>query len=105
SVAGVGEIVDHEQLPDGRYRLLLLGRARVSIEELPFLPPYRRAALKVLASCGKEPSSSDRAALRAAIQHQINRVRTSHPDFEFDYPASLQTPQLVDLCAHYLVAD
>ena len=104
-IAGVGEIVDHEQLPDGRYRLLLLGRARVAIEELEFRPPYRRATLTVLGTTGREPSPSDRAALRAAIQHQINRVRASHPDFEFDYPASLPTPQLVDLCAHYLVAD
>lgn len=104
-VAGVGEIVDHEQLPDGRYHLLLLGRARVSVDELQFRPPYRRAHLTVLASQGHEPNSSDRAALRAAIQRQVQTVRANHPEFEFDYPASLPTPQLIDLCSHYLVAD
>src|SRR5258705_9708049 len=36
---GLGFIVDHTELPDGRYHILLQGRARVQLEELPFIPP------------------------------------------------------------------
>src|SRR5689334_18225723 len=41
-VAGVGEIVLAQNLPDGRYNLVLRGRARVRIErELTSDQPYR----------------------------------------------------------------
>src|SRR5579859_4677506 len=43
AIAGVGMIIDHVELPDGRYNILLHGRARVKLTELPFVPPYRRA--------------------------------------------------------------
>ena len=43
-IAGVGLIVEHQQLPDGRSNILLHGQGRVRLEELPFVPPYRRAA-------------------------------------------------------------
>src|SRR5262245_6149639 len=38
-VAGIGVIIDHVELPDGRYNILLHGRARVRLEALPFIPP------------------------------------------------------------------
>ena len=41
-IAGVGEIVLAQNLPDGRYNLVLRGRARVRIDrELPTDAPYR----------------------------------------------------------------
>jgi Lon protease-like protein len=105
SVAGIGEIVDHQRLDDGRFNLLLLGRARVSLTELPFLPPYRRASVTVLGSSGSEPTADERSVLGVAIQRRVARVRANHPEFEFDYPPELPTSQIVDLCAHYLVTD
>ena len=42
-VAGAGVIVDHAELPSGRFNVLIRGRARVRISELPFIEPYRRA--------------------------------------------------------------
>lgn len=105
SIAGLGEIVDHQRLDDGRFNLLLLGRARVSLAELPFQPPYRRARVTVLGSTGDELTTNERSALNVAIQRQVARVRSQHPDFEFDYPPELPTSQVVDLCAHYLVTD
>ncbi len=104
-IAGLGEIVDHERLPDGRFHLLLMGRCRVNLKELDFRPPFRRACASVLASFGEEPGETERTVLRAAIQQQINRVRSEHPDFGFEYPEALPTTQLVDLCGQYLLAD
>lgn len=42
-VAGLGEIMRHEQLTDGRFLIWVLGLARVRIDEVPSDRPYRRA--------------------------------------------------------------
>lgn len=48
-VAGIGEIVTHNQLPDGRSLIVVAGVGRVHIdEELPPKVPYRRAKVTVL---------------------------------------------------------
>src|SRR6185369_9454721 len=47
-VAGVGLIIESQELPDGRFNILLEGRARVHLTELPFVPPYRRARGELL---------------------------------------------------------
>jgi Lon protease-like protein len=48
-IAGVGEIVMSHELPDGRYNLVLRGRARIRIdEELASDRPYRVVAATVL---------------------------------------------------------
>jgi ATP-dependent Lon protease len=59
SIAGVGEIVHHVPLDDGRHQIVLLGRARVQLEELPFEPPYRRARY-VLGSDSTFPENDPR---------------------------------------------
>ncbi len=41
-VAGIGEIVRHEKLPDGRFLVWLLGLQRVRIEEVPSDRLYRK---------------------------------------------------------------
>ena len=41
-VAGLGEILRHEKLPDGRYMIWVLGLARVHIHEVDSDEPYRR---------------------------------------------------------------
>jgi len=40
-VAGLGEILRHEQLPDGRYTMWVLGLTRVHLHEVPSDHPYR----------------------------------------------------------------
>ena len=49
TVAGAGEVVEAERLPDGRYNILVKGFARVLIEEeLPPAQSYRVARCRVL---------------------------------------------------------
>ncbi len=49
-IAGAGEIVQHEQLPDGRFNILVRGTMRVGImAELPPDKPYRVVRARPLA--------------------------------------------------------
>lgn len=105
NVAGLGEIVDHERLADGRFHLLLMGRCRVHLKELDFRPPFRRACASVLAAFGDEPDATERKVLRAAIQQRVARIRAVHSEFGFEYPDTLSASQLVDMCGQYLIAD
>jgi ATP-dependent Lon protease len=104
-VAGLGEIVRCDALPDGRFNILVEGRARVKLDELPFRRPYRRAQSTVL---GSNPSSVDPACVRGLVStatRVAGAVRKCHPSFRFCLPKSEDASVLVDACAHYLVLD
>jgi len=106
SIAGVGVIVDAVSLPDGRYNILLQGRARARLEELPFLPPYRRARATLVHSPTQlEPSACDVAALLSSAAGFAATMRTRDPDFELPFPPNASPIQVADLAAHYLVVD
>jgi hypothetical protein len=48
-IAGAGEIIQHEELPDGRFNILLRGTMRIGITaELPEGKPYRVARARPL---------------------------------------------------------
>jgi ATP-dependent Lon protease len=106
SVAGAGVIVDHLELPSGRFNILVRGRARVSIEELPFEgKPYRRAQATVLTAPPAEVPSSDVASLISAANAFATRVREREPRFDFPLPKDAPAGAIADLCAHHLVLD
>jgi Lon protease-like protein len=85
-VAGAGEIIQAEMLADGRYNILLDGRARVRIlaEEPPDGCLYRVARAERIEDLG--PTPSDRAfperlqELRAAHARLLLALGQSHPD-------------------------
>ncbi len=104
-VAGAGLIVDHAELPNGRYNILVEGRARVRLEELPFVPPYRRARARVIQPPAIEVTPADAAALRAAAMAFAIRVREREPRFELSLPRDISGDALADLCAHHLILD
>jgi Lon protease-like protein len=104
-VAGIGEIVKCDALPDGRFNILVEGRARARVLELPFKRPYRRADLTILEPSG---AASDPALLRALVStasRLAGLVRKCHPGFHFCLPQSNDAGSLADACAHYLVLD
>ena len=104
-VAGAGEIIDHVELPGGRYNILLRGRARVRLEELPFVPPYRAARATVLADEPGEITPDAPAALLAVATSFAATVRDRDPSFELRLPRDVSPGLLADLCAHHLVLD
>lgn len=104
-VAGLGVIIEHTELPDGRYHLLLLGRERVRLDELPFVAPYRRARATVLASSEVEPRAVDVSALQHTAAIFAADIRARDPAFDFSLPPIASPGAAVDLAAHHLVLD
>ena len=90
SVACVGEIIWHEELPDGRYNLRLRGvsRARI-VEEVPTDHPYRTARIELL----PDVASADLAALS---QVRRDLAKAVLPHFADDSPARRQLQELFD---------
>lgn len=90
SVACVGEIIWHEELPDGRYNLRLRGvsRARI-VEEVPTDRLYRTARVELL----PDVASADLAALSRVRRDLAGAVL---PRFADDSPARQQLQELFD---------
>ncbi|UQA63680.1 LON peptidase substrate-binding domain-containing protein [Polyangium aurulentum] len=104
-VAGVGVIVDHQELPGGKYNILVRGRARVRLHELPFVPPYRRAAAEVLTPPQDDLSQADLSALVSSATAFTALVRERDRTFDFRLPRDAPPGLLADLCAFHLVLD
>ncbi len=104
-VAGLGEIIGHQKLPDGRYHMVLRGVARVRLEELPFEPPYRRARATVLGSTGPKPSQSELSALLSTAMRFVRQVRQRESSFHFELPDAGDPTAVVDACAQQLVIE
>ena len=105
NVAGAGAIVEAQELPDGRYNILLEGRARVHLTELPFVPPYRRARGEILEDKHAEITDIDQHSLVAVANAFTAFVQARDPSFHFTLPPSLPSPRIADLCAHHLILD
>jgi Lon protease-like protein len=92
-VAGLGEILRHEKLPDGRYMIWVHGLSRVRIEEVPSDRLYRRVQVTAFE---EQDVSEDEAAelvpeLRAATSARLQEPLPL-PD---DAPTSLLTDLLL----------
>jgi ATP-dependent Lon protease len=104
-VAGVGVLVDYAELPSGRFNILIRGRARVELEERPFVPPYRRAKAKILPSIREAVSPSDIAALISSATSFATLVRERDKNFDFRLPRDGDAGTLSDHCAAHLLID
>ncbi len=95
-VAGLGEIVRHERLPDGRFSILVYGVERVRIAEADSEAPYRRVSIESVAEapCSDEDDERLKRPLLAAIHE-----RTGHKVEELD---DVSTGQLADVLAQCL---
>jgi ATP-dependent Lon protease len=104
-IAGAGTIVEQMELPGGRYHILLVGRARVRLQELPFEPPFRRARATLLRSGEDDVPAVELAALHAAATSFAGRLQQRDPDFQLRLPRNPSAGVLADACAHALVLD
>jgi uncharacterized protein len=108
-IAGVGEIVVAQPLPDGRFNLVLHGRARVRIvRELPSDEPYR---LVQAVEIPDDPPASlvdllDAEASLRAIAVALADALPEDGDLLKQVVAAQATPEaLVDVVASTLIAD
>ncbi len=103
AVAGAGTIVDHHELPDGRFHIIVAARERVRLDELPFVPPYRRARATVLATVASDVPRTEVAALHAAITGFARAVRAVSPTFDPALPGETELGAFCDACAGKLL--
>jgi Lon protease-like protein len=107
SIAGGGTVIEHQALPDGRSNIVLLGQARLRLDELD--PdegrPYRVARATVLEDLPVSIRENDRSALVAAATMFAAEVKKHDPSFSFRMPATLDAAHVADLCAFQLVID
>jgi Lon protease-like protein len=108
-IAGVGEIVLSQSLPDGRFHLVLRGRARVRIErELPSDEPYRLVAATEIPD---DPPGSlvdlldAEASLRALAAGLADALPEGGELLKQVVAAQATPAALVDVVASTLIAD
>jgi len=106
-VVCVGTILSHEELPDGRYNLLLQGRTRARVVEEVGDEPYRQARLAAIAETGG--SESDLAAERGRLVELLGRpAYAALPGVEQICrmaAAGMSTSDVADLAASTLLPD
>ena len=108
-IAGVGEIMMAHELPDGRFNLVLRGRARIRIdEELPTTRAYREVAATMLPDLPVPDDDELRDAdqsLRALVGQLADAIPEGG-DILKQIVASQDTPaSLVDVLTAQLVYD
>jgi ATP-dependent Lon protease len=88
-------------LADGRSNIVLQGLARVWLDELPLLAPYRRARARLLDEIETPVSAVDRSGLFAVATAFAAAARQT----EFALPSGSGPGAAADLCAHQLIVD
>ena len=104
-IVGGGVIREHQELPDGRSNILVEGIARLELEELPFVGPYRRARARIIEDVGVAIPDGDRAALVSAATAFAREVRKHDNTFSMRFPEDLDATRLADVCAFQLIVD
>ena len=106
-VAGGGIVIEDQTLADGRANIVVLGKARLRLEELApdESRPYRMARATVLEDLDTRVPNHDRAALVAAATMFASEVKRHDPHFSFKMPSTIDAAHIADLCAFQLVVD
>lgn len=104
-IAGAGVIIDHAELPEGRFNILVQGRERVRLEELPFVAPYRTARATIVPTAESGCSERDFSALVSNAAAFVTLVRDRDSRFDFRLPKDAPPGVVADICAHHLVVE
>lgn len=106
AIAGVGSIEHHQPLEDGRAQIVLQGRARVHLTELPFKPPFRRAEARVIEDVIATPErKGDGTALRTALVSFLDALRKEGPSVTFQGAEGVSNAMLAHHIAQHLLFD
>lgn len=96
-VAGIGEIVRHEKLPDARYLIWVIGLARVQITEVPSDRLYRKVEFEVLREKPVSPRDAEKLvpSLSEAILARSTQLLNLPEDAPVDLLADLLLQSMV----------
>ncbi len=92
-IAGLGEIMRHERLPDGRFLVMLVGIARVLIRETPSERLYRRVEAIPLRE--RPAPEHDEPTLRRSLSRAIDQRSPEPVELAQEVPVG----QLADILA------
>ena len=98
TVAGLGEIARHERLPDGRFSILVIGLARVVVEEAETDGPYRMVSCSPVLESPPDDCEDDE------LQGRLLRAIESRTGVAIDEERQVSTGQLADILAQTLTA-
>ncbi|MCC7013255.1 MAG: LON peptidase substrate-binding domain-containing protein [Planctomycetes bacterium] len=90
-IGGLGEIVRHERLPDGRFLILLAGLTRVLLREVPSDRLYRRVEAIALREIAATP------AREAELRPQLLRAIAQRSKEPVEIPNDMPLGQIADL--------
>ncbi len=105
-VVGVGTILEHQQLADGRFNLLVQGVARASVHVEDASGAYRKAVLVPRESTplvDDETNYAARQVLCALLTEAANRNLWPAEAVEGFFEAFPSTEQLIDVLAFHLI--
>lgn len=109
-VGCLGQIVQQEKLPDGKFNILLKGVSRFGVAQIVQPKPYRQAKIKLLPDLVDDaaPDSLDRirknlssAANAIPEFFMFNRMRLNRVPVDFTAPLGV----IVDALSYYLAID
>ncbi|MEZ5976448.1 MAG: LON peptidase substrate-binding domain-containing protein [Planctomycetota bacterium] len=98
SVAGLGEVVRYDKTDDGRYLIWVLGRGRVTIQEVPSEHPYRLVRVAPLPETEPAEDRTER------LVRQLRKAVRSRLKSKDELPEELPLEVLVDLLVQKLEA-
>jgi Lon protease-like protein len=97
-IGGLGEILRHEKLPDGRYMIWVLGIARVHLQEVESPHRYRQVeCLPFLETAVPEPERDD-------LAHELREAASARLKEPLPLPDSTPPSLLADLLVQTLQA-
>lgn len=109
-VGCMGQIVDQERLPDGRYNILLKGISRFSVSKIVQPKPYRQAKIAILSDRVEDVTDAEveknkkilREAAAAAPEYFVyNKMRLNRVPVDFTAPLAT----VVDTLSYFLSID
>jgi hypothetical protein len=105
SILGIGVVAEHQELPDGKFNLIVRGVARARLlRELPSEHSYREAEIEILSEDLSGVTSRDASALSACLI-ELGRQLSPETQVALAQLAALRTEpgRLADLSAAALL--
>ncbi|MFT4648158.1 MAG: Lon protease-like protein [Glaciecola sp.] len=97
SVAGLGEVARYDKTEDGRYLIWVLGKHRVTLEEVESEEPYRKVRFQPL------PESSPKASEEVLLAKKLRKAILSRHKSMANLPDELPLGVQVDLLTQQLI--
>ncbi len=104
-IVGGGVIVQSETEADGKGNILVVGKGRLLLEELPFEGPFRRGKAILLEDEESSDEEKGRRELYTAVSGFVSDLKRKNADFQVEFPADAPLGLYTDLVASALVAE